>query len=62
MCPILQTIQESFTIIGAAQTTAEVKDGIVILQGQGVQKFLQLLESITDLFGIALMGFSIGLI
>lgn len=45
-----------------AQASAEVDYCIVILQGQGVQKSLPLLETVTDLRGIARMGFGIGLV
>ena len=62
MCSVQDTIAESFALIGTAQSAAEIEHSVVVIQWQGVQKFLQLLESITDLRRFALVGFSIGLI
>ena len=60
--PVLQTVPKGFPFVGTAQAAAEVEHCVVIIQRQGVQKFLQLLESITDLGGIILVGFGLGLI
>ena len=62
MRTIEDAIAESLTFVGTAQAAAEVEHCVVVIQWQGVQKFLQLLESITDLRRITLVGFSIGLI
>ena len=62
VCAVLETIEEGFMLVGGAEAAAEVEHCVVIIQRQGVQKFLQLLESITDLGGIILVGFGIGLI
>lgn len=62
MCPILQTIQESLVFVGRAKTAAEIEYRIVVLQGQGVQEFLQFLKSITNLRRVTLMGFTVGLV
>ena len=62
MRSVQDTIPESFALIGTAQAAAEVEHCVVVIQWQGVQKFLQLLESITDLHWITLVGFGIGLI
>ena len=59
---ILQTVQESFAFICAAQAAAEIEHSIVILQGQGMQKLLQFLETVTNLRRIAFVGLSIGLV
>ena len=62
MSTVLQTVQESFAFVGTAQVAAEIEHSIVILQGQGVQKSLQFLETVTNLRRIAFVGLSIGLV
>ena len=62
MCAVEDAIPESFAFIGTTQAAAEIEHGIVVVQWQSVQKFLQLLETITDLRWITLVGFGIGLI
>ena len=62
MCPINQAVAEGFFLIGRTQAAAEVKDGIVIVQGQGFQEALQLLETLADLWWIGFVGFGIGLV
>ena len=62
MRAVEDAIPESFAFVCTAQAAAEVEHCVVIIQRQGVQKFLQLLESITDLCWITLVGFGIGLI
>lgn len=44
MCSILQTIQEGFAFVGTAQAAAEIKNSVVIIQGQLAQKFFQFLK------------------
>ena len=39
---------EGFPLVGGAEAAAEIKDGIVIVQGQGCQETLQFLETIAD--------------
>ena len=62
MCPINQAVAEGFFFIGCAQVAAEVKDSIVIVQGQGFQKTLQFFEALADLRRIGFVGFGIGLV
>ena len=62
MCSIEQAVAEGFFIVGCAQAAAEVKDGIVIVQGQGFQETLQFLEALADLRRIRFVGFGIGLV
>ena len=33
ICTVLETIEEGFVFVGAAEAAAEVEDGIVIIQG-----------------------------
>jgi len=49
-------------LIGSAKAAAEVKDGIVISQGQFLQQFSQILETGTDFRWVIFMGFLIGLV
>ena len=62
MRAIEDAIAECFAFVGTAQAAAEVEHCVVIIQRQGVQKFLQFLETITNLRRIALVGFGLGLI
>lgn len=48
MRPVLQAVMEGFPLVGGAEAAAEIKDGIVIVQGQGCQETLQFLETIAD--------------
>ena len=49
-------------LIGGAELTTEVPNGIVIIQGQAVQKGIQFLESIADLGRVRLVGLGVSLI
>ena len=60
MRAVLQTIQEGFPFVFAAQTAAEIEDGVIISQRQGVQKYLQFLESIVDFLRVTFVGLRIG--
>ena len=62
MCPIKQAVTEGFFLVGCAQTAAEVKDGIVIVQGQGFKETLQFFETFADFRRIGFMGFGISLV
>ena len=53
---------EGFPLVGGAEAAAEIKDGIVIVQGQGFQETLQFLETLADFQWIGFMGFAIGLV
>ena len=62
MCTIEQPVAEGFFLVGGTKATAEVKDGIVITQGQGFQETFQLLKTLADFRRIGFVGFSIGLV
>lgn len=62
MCPINQAVMEGFSLVCGAQSAAEGKDGIVIVQGQGFQETLQFLETIADFRWVGFVGFGIGLV
>ena len=62
MCAIEQPVAEGFFLVGGTQAAAEVKDSVVIVQGQGFQETLQLLETIADFRRIGFVGFAIGLV
>ena len=53
---------EGFALVGGAEAAAEVKDGVVIVQGQGLQETLQFFETLADFWRIGFMGFAIGLV
>ena len=53
---------EGFCLIGRTQAAAEVKDSVVIVQGQSFQKTLQFLKTLADLRWIGFVGFGIGLV
>ena len=55
-------MSEGFLLIGSTQAAAEIKDGIVIVQGQGFQETLQFLETIADFRWVGFVGFGIGLV
>ena len=57
MSSINQAVVEGFFLVGGTQAAAEVKDGVVIVQGQGFQKTLQLLETLADFWRIGFVGF-----
>ena len=62
MCPINQAVAEGFFLVGCTQAAAEIKDSIVIVQGQGFQETLQFLETIADFRWVGFVGFGIGLV
>ena len=62
MRPINKTMSEGFLLIGSTQAAAEVKDSVVITQGQGFQETLQFLETIADFRWVGFVGFGIGLV
>ena len=49
-------------MVGCTQAAAEVKDGIVIVQGQGFKETLQFFETLADFGRIGFMGFGISLV
>ena len=62
MRTVLEAVQKCFALVGAAQAAADVKDSIVIVEGQGFQKTLQFFETLADFWWIGFVGFSIGLV
>ena len=62
MCTIKQAVAEGFFLVGGTQAAAEVKDGVVIVQGQGFQETLQFPETLADFQRIRFVGFGIGLV
>ena len=62
MCAVKQTVMEGFAFVGCTQSAAEVKDGVVIVQGKGFQKRLQFFETLADFWRIRFVGFGIGLV
>ena len=62
MRPVKQTVAEGFFLVGCTQTAAEVKDGVVIVQGQGFQETFQFLKAFADFGRIGFMGFGISLV
>ena len=62
MRSINKTMAEGFFLVGGTQAAAEVKDGVVITQGQGFQETFQFLEAFTDFWWIGFVGFGIGLV
>jgi len=55
-------VAKGFFLICRTQAAAEVKDGIVIAQGQGFKETLQFLEAFADLRRIEVVGFGVGLV
>ena len=53
---------EAFAFVGCAQATTEVKNGVVIVQGQGFQKRLQFCETVSNFRRVGFVGFAIGLV
>ena len=62
MRSINQAVAESLFLVGCTQATTEVKNGVVIVQGQGFQKTLQFFETLADFRRIGFVGFGIGLV
>ena len=62
MRSINQAVAESLFLVGCTQATTEVKNGVVIVQGQGFQKRLQFFETLADFRRIGFVGFGIGLV
>ena len=62
--PVLcvKQVAEGFFLVGCTQEAAEVKDGVVITQGQGFKETLQFLEAFADFRRIGFVGFGIGLV
>ena len=49
-------------LIGGAELTTEVPDGIVIIQGQIAQEVIQFLESVPDVRRVGFVGLGVGLV
>lgn len=62
MCAIKQAVAEGFFLVGRTQAAAEVKNGVVIVKGQGFQETLQFFEALADFWRIRFVGFGIGLV
>ena len=62
MSSINQAVAEGFFLVCGTKTAAEVKDGIVIVEGQGFQETLQFLETIADFGWIGFVRFCIGMV
>ena len=62
ICTVLETIEEGFVFVGAAEAAAEVEDGIVIIQGQAAQEGIQFFEAAADLRWVGFVGFCVGLV
>ena len=62
MSSIEHTVAEGFFLVGCTKAAAEVKDCIVIVQGQGFQETLKFFEAFADFGWIGFVGFGIGLI
>ena len=53
---------EGFVLVGGAEAAAQVKDCVVIVQGQGFQKRFQFFETVSNFWRIGFVGFAIGLV
>lgn len=62
MCAIQQAVAEGFFLVGGTQMAAEIEDGIVIAQVQGIQEVLKFPEPLADFRRIGFVGFGIGLV
>lgn len=62
VCAVKQTVLKGFALVGGAEAAAQVKDGVVIVQGKGFQKRFQFFETIADFWWIGFVGFAIGLV
>ena len=62
MRTIEQAVAEGFFLVGGTQAAAEIKDGVVIAQGQGFKETFQFLETLADLGRIGFVGFGISLV
>ena len=62
MRAIEQAVAEGFFLVGCTQTATEVKDSVVIVQGQVFQETLQFLEALADFRRIGFVRFGIGLV
>ena len=62
MRPVLQAIMEGFALVGGAEAAAQVKNGVVIVQGQGFQKRLQFFETVPNFRRVGFMGLAIDLV
>ena len=53
---------EGFCFVGGTEAAAEVEDGVVVVQGEGAEEFLQLLETVSDLRWVGFVGFGVGMV
>ena len=53
---------EGFSLVGCAEAAAQIKNGVVIFQGQEFQKRLQFFETVTNFRRVGFVGFAIGLV
>ena len=62
MYPVVQTVVEGFAFVMDTKAAAEVKNSIVIIQGQGFQEGFQFSKACPDFRRVGLVGLGIGLV
>ena len=62
MCPVLQSIQKGFMLVCGTEAATEVKDSVIISQGQTLQEFCQIIEAVTYFRRVIFVGFLIDLV
>ena len=62
MCSIEQAVAKGIFLVGCAQAATEVKDSVVIVQGQGFEETLQFFETLADFGRIGFVRFGISVL
>ena len=60
LCTVVEAVDEGFVFIGCTEAAAEIEYGVVIIQRQVFQQFIQFPEAIPDVRRIGFVGFLIG--
>ena len=60
LCAVVDAIKESLLLICRAKATAQVEDGIVVIQRQIFQKGIQFFEAVPDTRWIVFVRFCVG--
>lgn len=58
----MNAIIKSFAFIRDAEATAEVKNCVVVVQGEFTEELFQFLKSLADLWWIGFVGLCVGLV
>ena len=58
----MEAVEEGFMLVRDTEAAAEVKDGVIIVQGKAAEELFQFLKTVADFWRIGFVGLCIGLV